>query len=93
MSFTDEGYIEALRQEFFRNRNAVWADDTMPIGKKQATVDQLWREFDSQRRAIEEGTFRGIQATVSQGGAGGESVSPVAGRRWIFPRKRRRYWK
>jgi hypothetical protein len=93
MSFTDEGYIETLRQEFRRNRDAVWADETMPLEKKQATVDQLWREFDSQRRAIEEGVFQGIRERVSQGEVGGGPVSRVTGRRMIFPRKRRRYWK
>ena len=93
MSFTDEGYIEVLKQEFFRSRDAVWQDERIPIDKKQARVDELWREFDSQHRAIEEGLYQGIQEGISRGGTGGEPVSGVTGRRWIFTRKKRRPWK
>ena len=33
--------IEALRQEFFRKRDRVWADTRMPLDQKQAEVNAL----------------------------------------------------
>ena len=85
MTFTDDRYIEALRQEYRENYARVWEDESIPLGKKQARVDELWREFDSQRRAIEEGHF--------QGGAVSDPAPSSTGHRPIFPRKRRRPWK
>jgi len=89
MSFTDEGYIEALRQEFRENSARVWEDESIPLGQKQPEVDRLWREFDSQRRALQEGYFQGGPG----GGTGEEPVSGITGLPVLFPRRRRRPWK
>ena len=77
--------LEALTRKFEENRARVWEDDSIPVGQKQLEVDRLWREFDSQRRALQEGFF--------QGGSGGEAVSGTTGRPVLFPRRRRRPWK
>ena len=77
--------LEALRREFEERRARVWEDESIPLGQKQSEVDRLWREFDSQRRALQEG--------FSQGGSEGEAVSGTTGRPVLFPRRRRRPWK
>ena len=77
--------LEALRRQYEEDRTRVWEDETIPLGKKQLEVDRLWREFDSQRRALQEGFF--------QGGTGGDSVSGITGRPLLFPRRRRRLWR
>ncbi len=77
--------LETLTREFREARDKVWVDESIPVGQKRERVDQLWREFDSQRRALQMG--------VLQGDAGGDPVSGVTGRRMIFQRNRRPYWK
>ena len=77
--------LEALTLEFQEKRARVWEDESIPPDKKQLEVDRLWREFDSQRRALQE--------RVSRGEVGGGPVSGPMRRRMIFPRKRRRPWK
>ena len=89
MTMMEDPQIEALRQEYRENYARVWADESIPLGKRQVEADRLWREFDSQRRAIEEGQFQG-------GGVSSPVPGPVpasTGHRLIFPRKRRRPWK
>ncbi len=85
MSNMGDKNLEALTREYEENRDRVWVDDSIPWSQKQAEVNRLWREFDSQRRALQEG--------YSQGGTGGAPVSGATGRPMIFPRRRRRPWK
>ncbi len=86
MSITGDKYLETLKREFEVKRAKVWEDESIAPDKKQLEVARLWREFDSQRRTIQEG--------VSRGEVGGGPVSgATGGRHMIFPRKRRREWK
>lgn len=85
MSIMEDKNLETLRRQYEEDRDRVWTDETIPLSKRGAEVNRLWREFDEQRRALQEGFF--------QGGAGGSSISEITGRTVLFPRRRRRPWK
>jgi hypothetical protein len=85
MSIMRDKNLEALTRQFEEDRARVWTDPSIPHDQKQAQVYRLWQEFDSQRRALQEGYF--------QGGTGAEPVSGITGRPVLFPRRRRRPWK
>jgi hypothetical protein len=85
MGITQDKNLEALRREFEENRARVWEDERIPLGEKQAEVDRLWREFDSQRRAIQDGIFQSGTGVVEAGEASRRSP--------LFVHQRRPYWK
>ena len=89
MSIMEDKNLETLTREFEEKRARVWEDESIPLGQKQAEVDRLWKEFDSQRTALQEGYFQGGLG----GGTGGGSVSGITGWPVLFPRRRRRPWK
>jgi hypothetical protein len=80
--YTPAEEIERLRAEFHENRARVWADESVPWEKRNAEVDQLWQDFDRQRRELQSAAQE--EATVDA------AASP---RRSFLPRPRRRYWK
>ena len=59
MSIARNKYLETLKREFEVKRARVWEDESIAPDKKQLEVVRLWREFDSQRRTIQEGVFQG----------------------------------
>jgi hypothetical protein len=74
--------IERLRAEFHGSRARIWEDESVAWEKRNAEVDQLWQDFDRQRREL--------QRAAQEEATGKEAASP---RRSFLPRRRRRLWK
>jgi hypothetical protein len=58
MIMMENAQVEALKRQFEEDRARVWADPSISHDQKQAQVERLWQEFDSQRTALREGTFQ-----------------------------------
>jgi hypothetical protein len=83
--FDPEREVAQLKAEFEEGKAAIWADESMPLADKGPAVEQLWREFHSQRTEIR---------NAYQGEATGEEISsPQGSRALIFPRRRMPRWK
>jgi hypothetical protein len=82
MWFNPKAEIERLKLEFQESRARIWKDPNMPLEKKNPLVDQLWREFDQQRRELQSGS----QDTA-------EEPSPQRSHAPFLPRRRRPSWK
>ena len=47
MTTIEHVQIEALKQQYRNNYARVWEDESLPLDKRKAEADRLWREFDS----------------------------------------------
>jgi hypothetical protein len=82
--FDPESRIEHLKAEFEEGKARIWADPDMLLQDKGPAVEELWRDFDRQRKELRD---------ASQEEATGEEPSPRPSRAAFLPRRRRPQWK
>jgi hypothetical protein len=82
--YTPEDEIARLTAEFHESKQRIWEDDSLRLEEKGPAIDQLWKAFDEQRKALRSAAPEEEEAT------GQEAASP---RRSFLPRRRRRLWK
>jgi hypothetical protein len=83
--FDPERGVAQLKAEFEEGKAQIWADPDMPLEDKGPAVEELWRDFDRQRKELRD-------AFPEEADVQGHPSSQRS-RAAFFPRRRKPQWK